>query len=302
MISQFEVQLQASMQKFAGESSDKLISLDNNYDDATTLQNAQTLMNDKVNVVVNFTIDAPITPKLAQVFGSTKVISLEAPETGAVYFGQNNYQDGLGVGLALGKYAKSHSWSPARTYLVLLNDPATGATIESRMTGMQDGVMTAFPGIPRGQVLTQNGQAQLATGQSVTASLLPKIPTGDHIILAGLEDESTLGGLRAIQKAGRESEVIAGSQGGSSVSIDELETDPHWVAEMAYFPEFYGKYIFQLISDFKAGTAVAPYNFPPTVLLTASNVTTYYPHKATTAVQPPPGNVTSSQTAPPLAK
>lgn len=293
----FQISVQNGMVAAAKAAHDKLIALNNNYDDATALRNAQILANDKVNIAVEFQVDAKIAPAIAATFAKAHIpaISIDIPQPGATFFGASNYADGELTGQRLGKYAKAHGWKPATTTEVLLSLPAAGAIPQLRMNGMQDGIAQEFPGIPKSQIIEQDGSGATAASQTVMASILPRIPTGNHIILVAINDESAQGGLRAIQVAGRESSTIVGAQGADNVGIQEIKTDSHWIGDTGYFPEFYGKYIFQLIKDKQEGKPVTKYVFVPRTFLDRANINQYYPGKATTAVKPPPGTLQFSK-------
>jgi ribose transport system substrate-binding protein len=291
----FQINVQNSMNLGAKQAGDKLISLNNNYDDATALRNSTILANDKVDVAVEFQVDSKIAPEIAQTFkkaGIKWTISIDIPQPGAIFFGASNYADGELAGEQAGKYAKAHGWDAKTTTEVLLNLPAAGPIPQLRMNGMRDGLAKYFPGIPASQIIQQSaGAGTTATAQTVMASLLPRIPASDHIVVFSINDESGQGGLRAIQVAGRETNTIVSTQGADAVGLTEIRTDPHWIGDTAYFPEFYGKYIFQVIADLRAGKPVTPYVFMPRTYLNAANVSQYYPGKTTVAIKPPPGGV-----------
>ena len=297
----FQINVQDSMNLGAKQAGDKLISLNNNYDDATALRNSQILANDKVDVAVEFQVDSKIAPEIAQTFkkaGIKWTISIDIPQPGAIFFGASNYADGQLAGEHAGTYAKAHGWDPKTTTEVLLNLPAAGPIPQLRMNGMRDGLAKEFPGIPSSQIIQQSaGDGTTATAQTVMASLLPRIPASDHIILFSINDESGQGGLRAIQVAGREANTIVSTQGADGVGLGEIKSDPHWIGDTAYFPEFYGKYIFQVIADLRAGKKVTPYVFMPRVYLNTANVAQYYPGKHTVSIKTPPGGVQFSTSA-----
>ena len=291
----FQIDVQNSMVAAAKAAGDKLISLNNNYDDATALRNAQIIANDKVNVAVEFQVDSKLAPEIAQTFSKAGIkwtISIDIPQPGAIFFGASNYADGELAGDHAGQYATAHGWKASQTTEVLLNLPAAGPIPQLRMDGARDGLAKYFPGIPSSQILQQSaGDGTTATAQTVMASLLPRIPTSDHIILFAINDESAQGGLRAIQVAGREANTIVSSQGADGVGLSEIKSDSHWIGDTGYFPEYYGKYIFEVIADLQAGKKVTPYAFMPRVYINSADVDQYYPGKDTVAIKPPPGGI-----------
>jgi ribose transport system substrate-binding protein len=285
----FQLNVQNSMIKYGKQYGFKVIALNNAYDDATALRNAQILVNDKVNFCVEFQVDSKIAPEIAQIFRKAHIpcIAIDIPQPGAIFFGANNFSDGQLAGQACGLYAKTHGWKPSTTVEVLLNLPAAGAIPQLRMDGLDYGFRQEFPGLSKSALIEQNGDGVVGTSQTVMAEILPRIPTTDHIYIAAINDESALGALRAVQVAGRESSVVVCSQGADGTGLKEIRTDPHWLGDTAYFPEFYGKYIMQVIAMYRAHKAVTPYVFMPRVFLCKANVASYYPGNITVAIKSP---------------
>lgn len=295
----FQVNVQNSMAKYAKADGFKLISLDNNYDDATALRNAQTLANDKVNVAVEFQVDSKIGPRLAQIFKAAKipVIAIDIPEPGGYFFGASNFQDGELTGYALGEYVKKNNWSPSTITEVLLNLPAAGPIPQLRMDGIDAGIRALVPGLPKSALIEQSaGDGTTGAAQTTMADLLPRIPSGNHIIVSAINDESLIGAVRAIQLAGRESSTVEAGQGADGTGLPEIRTDSHWIGDTAYFPEFYGKYIMEFVEDLKAGKKVPPYAFLPRVFIDKANINQYYPGSDTVSIKSPPGSLELSNT------
>jgi ABC-type sugar transport system substrate-binding protein len=283
----FLLAVQSGMVTAASAAGDKIVLLNNNASDTQVLENAQLLANDHVNAVVEFLLDASVGPAIRQIFkkaGIKTLITVDVAAKGFTFFGASNYADGLLTGQALGTAATSKGWTPATTYVVSIGVPEAGPVPALRMTGMINGIAKTFPGIPSSQILSPDGLGATATSQTVTAAVLPEIPSTDHIIITGINDESVLGGLDAVQVAGRASMAIEGSQG-------QVQTNSNWIGDTAYFPELYAKYIFQVIGDFRAGKKVSPYVFMPHVFIDSANINEYYPAGATSTVKAPPGGI-----------
>jgi ribose transport system substrate-binding protein len=290
----FLLSVQSGLVASASGAGYKMVSLNNNDSDTTVLQNAQIMVNQHVNAVVEFLIDAKIGPAMLQIFKKARIktlITLDVPVKGMTFFGASNYADGLLTGEALGKTAAAKGWTAANTYVVAVGVPEAGPVPALRMTGMNKGILKTFPGIPSSQILNVDGLGATASSQSVVASVLPKIPSNDNIIITGINDESTLGGLDAVQVAGRASSAIEGSQGLDAVGINQVKTNPSWIGDTAYFPELYGKYVVQLIREISAGKKIKPYVFIPHVFMSAKNINQYYPASATATVKAPPGGL-----------
>jgi ribose transport system substrate-binding protein len=296
----FQVNVQNSMEQFTKAAGFKLVNLDNNYDDATALRNASILAEDKVNVAVEFQSDASIAPRIAQIFKSANIpaVAIDIPEPGAIFFGANHFSDGQLTGIALGEYMAKHHWDMSKVSEILLTEPAAGPIPQLRIDGEDYGIRQIVPSLPKSALFELSaGSGTIGSAQSIVAALLPRIPSGNHIVVSGINDESVLGAVRAIQLANRESSAIYGSQGADGEGLIEIRTNPQWVGDTAYFPEFYGKFITQLVQEMKAGKTIDPYQFMPRVFLDSQNVAQYYPGKVTVAVKSPPGGVEASMTA-----
>jgi ribose transport system substrate-binding protein len=296
----FQVDVQNSMVKYAKVHHFKLIAVNNNYTDATALSNAQTLANDHVNVAVEFQVDSKIGPRIAQIFRQAKipVIAIDIPEPGAIFFGASNFQDGELTGFALGNYIKSHHWNLAKVTEVLLNLPAAGPVPQLRMDGINAGIRRVVPRLPKKALIEVSaGDGTTSVSQQTIASLLPRIPAGNHIVVSAINDESLVGALRAVQLARRESSSVFAGQGSDPVGLPEIRSDAHWIGDTAYFPELYGKYIMQLVADIKAKKHIEPFAFMPRVFIDKANINQYYPGKHTVTIKLPPGGLEFSKTA-----
>lgn len=296
----FQVDVQNSMAKYAKLHGFKLKAVNNNYNDATAIQNAQTLANEHVNVAVEFQVDSKIGPRIAQIFRAAKipVIAIDIPEPGAIFFGQSNFQDGQLTGFALGKYVLAHHWNPKKITEVLLNLPAAGPVPQLRMNGINAGLRQVVRGLPKNALIEQSaGDGTTGAAQTTMAALLPRIPTGNHIVVSAINDESLVGALRAIQLANREGSTVLAGQGADPVGLPEIRSDPHWIGDTAYFPELYGKYIMQLIADIRAKKHITPFVFSPRVFVDKANIKQYYPGKSTITRKIPAGGLEFSKTA-----
>lgn len=297
-VNAFTAAVYKSMESSAKAMGYKFVGLNNNYDANTALRNAQILANDKVSIAVEFQVDSKIAPAIAATFAKAKIptMSIDIPQPGAVFFGVNNFGQGELVGKALGNYAKSQGWSPSKITEVLLPLAAAGPIPQLRIDGIDAGIRKVLPTLPKSALIEQDGNGTIADSQRVMANLLPRIPSGNHIIVSAINDESLTGALRAIQLAGRENDAVFAGLGADALGLQNIRTDAHWIGDAAFFPEFYGHYIVQVATKILNGQKVTPYVLMPTLFLTKMSVATYYPGKATIAVKLPAGGVTYSKT------
>ena len=77
--------------------------MDNRYSPKTALRNADLLIREGVNLVLEFQTYEHVAPIISSKFieANIPVVAIEIPHPGAVYFGADNYRAGLIGGLLL---------------------------------------------------------------------------------------------------------------------------------------------------------------------------------------------------------
>src|SRR5260370_15262187 len=111
---QFSREVSASLQRAARAEGIELISLDNRYNPKIAQHNADLLVREKVDLVIEFQTDQEVAPIVAAKYREAGIplIAIDIPHPGATYFGANNYEAGLIGGPYLGRWAKHH-WHAA---------------------------------------------------------------------------------------------------------------------------------------------------------------------------------------------
>ncbi len=95
--SEFSSQVTQGMERAAAREGVHLITVNNRYSAKRALNNADLLIRQNVDLVVEFQTYERVAPIIASKFleANIPVIALEVPHPGATYFGANNYQAGL---------------------------------------------------------------------------------------------------------------------------------------------------------------------------------------------------------------
>ena len=85
----------------------ELIVLDNRYSTKVSLRNAEQLVREEVDLVIEFQSDHAAAAEVANKFLAKNIpmIAIDVPHPGATYFGANNYEAGLIAGRHLGRWA-----------------------------------------------------------------------------------------------------------------------------------------------------------------------------------------------------
>ena len=107
---QFSKEISDGLQRAAAAQGIELISVDNRYSPKIAQRNADVLVREKVDLVIEFQTDEHVAPIVAAKYREANIplIAIEIPHPGATYFGANNYEAGLIGGRYLGRWAKQH--------------------------------------------------------------------------------------------------------------------------------------------------------------------------------------------------
>ena len=94
---QFSKEISAGLQRAAAAQGIELICVDNRYSPKIAQRNADVLVREKVDLVIEFQTDEHVAPIVAAKYREAGIplIAIEVPHPGATYFGANNYEAGL---------------------------------------------------------------------------------------------------------------------------------------------------------------------------------------------------------------
>src|SRR5580704_11924170 len=91
----------------AAASGVELIILDNRYDPAVAVSNAEEFVAKRVDLVLEFQVEEAAAPRVAHIFKKAVIpmIAIDVPHPNATYFGVDNFEVGDEAGSLLGQYA-----------------------------------------------------------------------------------------------------------------------------------------------------------------------------------------------------
>src|SRR5262245_59491923 len=137
---QFSKEISTGLQRAAAAEGIELISVDNRYNAKIAQRNADVLVREKVDLVIEFQTDEHVAPIVAAKYREANIplIAIEIPHPGATYFGANNYEAGLIGGRYLGRWAKQQ-WQSNVDEIVLITLDRAGHLPRMRLTGMLGG-------------------------------------------------------------------------------------------------------------------------------------------------------------------
>ncbi len=257
----------------------ELLALDNaEGDSGAALQNAQQLIDRRVDVAVMFQPVGSVGHLVADRFAAAGIpmVAVEAPASGAFYFGANNYQAGRLAGAALGRFALER-WAGSYDRIVLLESSLSSLTVYARVTGVLEGLRQVLGEVPESRTVHLDGRAHFEESRASVAEMLRKLPPKSRLLISGFNDLAALGALRALRDAGREEYAAVAGQNATAESHAELRNpSSRLIVSVAYFPERYGTKLVQLGISIANREAVPPAVYTGHVLLTPDNIDQHY--------------------------
>lgn len=276
---QFSTEVSTGLQRAAAAEGVELICVDNRYNPKIAQRNADVLVREKVDLVIEFQTDEQIAPIVAAKYREAGIplIAIEIPHPGATYFGANNYEAGLIGGRYLGRWAKHH-WHAAVDEIVLLALKRAGSLPQMRLTGMLVGMKEACPQLEHCRVTSIDGDGVLGDSFEAVRRHL-RASRSQRILVGAINDPSALGALRAFQEAGRTDVCAIMGQNASAEGRAELrQPGTRLIGSVAYFPEKYGDDIVALALDILHRRPVPPAVFVKHQLVTPDTVNHIYPN------------------------
>ncbi len=281
---EFAREVNRGMETVAARERVRLITLNNRYSAREALRNAELLIREQVDLVLEFQTYDRVAPAIAARFlaARTPVIAIEVPHPGATYFGADNYKAGLMGGRALGRWTREN-WGDRVDHLVLMELPIAGSLLELRLAGLVDGLRAEMPRIVETPLIRLDGRGSFDQVLDVMRKYLRR--RGLRRTLVGtVNDVCALAALRAFEEAGAAEMCAVMGQNALRAARDELRRPgTRLVGSVAYFPERYGEELIPLALNILRKKPAPTAVFVKHQLLTSRNVDLVYPLDAVTA-------------------
>lgn len=278
----FPREVHASLRRAAEREEVELIVVSNRYQPKVALRNAEHLIRERVDLVIEFQTDEAIAPAIASKYleADIPLIAIDIPHPGATYFGANNYQAGLLAGRYLGHWARSR-WNGRVDEVLLLDLARAGALVHARMSGVLAGLKeTLREALDTSRVTSLDGDGQFKTSIERVRRHL-RASRAKHVLVGAANDPSALGVARAFQEAGRAGTcAIVGQNAEPDARAELREPRTPLIASVGYFPERYGDGLIKLAFDILAHRQTPPAVFVRHQLITTENLDSCYPNDA----------------------
>lgn len=275
---EFAREVTRSIEAVAAREHVQLITLNNRYSAREALRNADLLIKERVDLVLEFQTYERVASVIASKFvaANVPVIAIEVPHPGATYFGADNYKAGLIGGKALGRWA-NENWQGEVDQLVLVELPIAGSLLELRLAGMVDGLRMELPRIVETPMTRLNGRGNFEQVLDVLRKFLRRRGPA-RTLVAAVNDIGALAALRAYEEAGAAHQVAVMGQNALKAARAELRRpNTRLVGSVAYFPERYGEELIPMALNILRQKPAPATMFVKHQLLTPRNVDLIYP-------------------------
>ena len=276
---QFSKEVSFSLERAAADCGIELISLDNRYNAKIAQRNADVLVREKVDLVIEYQTDENIAPIVAAKYREANIplIAIEIPHPGATYYGANNYEAGLIAGRYLGRWAKQR-WQAEVDEIILIELARAGSLPRMRLAGTLVGLKEVVPGLNSCPVTHLDGDGQLGESFETVRKHL-RASHSQRVLVGAINDPSALGALRAFQEAGRTECCAVVGQNASAEGRAELRAEgTRLIGSVGYFPEKYGEHVVRLALDILNRRPTPPAVFVKHQLVTPETVNHFYPN------------------------
>src|SRR5881296_3653078 len=277
----FSREVSASLQRAAVAEGIELISLDNRYSAKIAQRNADLLVREKVDLVIEFQTDETVAPIVAAKYREAGIpmIAIDIPHPGATYYGAHNYEAGMIGGRYLGRWVKEY-WHSEVDEILLLELKRAVSVPRMRLSGLLVGINLVLPSATNCRVTYLEGDGELGPSFEAVRKHL-RFSHARHVVVGAINDPSALGALRAFQEAGRTENCVIMGQNASPEGRAELrQPKTRFVGSVAYFPERYGENLIRVGLDILNQRPVPPAVFVEHKLITPASVDHYYPNDA----------------------
>jgi ribose transport system substrate-binding protein len=278
----FAVRVREGIERAAKEAGNiDLVLLDNHLDGQTALNNADTMLVQGVQGVIEFQTDEQFGKAIMAKFNAENipVIAIDIPMVGATFFGVNNTLAGKMAGEGLGNWIKAH-WNGQVDALIMLELPQSGPVPAARMKGQRDGLESVVGKIDESKVKHLDSKNTLEEANRLVKDTLSTLPNAHHVAIVCINDDTAMGSIAAAEALGRTKDIAVVAIDGSDRARQELrKPSTPLVGSTASFPEKYGDKIIPVMLKRLKGEDVPGEVYTDHVFLTKENVDQYYPGK-----------------------
>ena len=247
----------------AAASGVELIMLDNKYDPAVAVRNAEEFVAKHVDLVLEFQVEEAAAPRVAHIFKKADIplVAIDVPHPNATYFGVDNFEVGYEAASVLAQFAQ-RQWKGRVDRVVGVGFSEAGSFVQNRIAGAFDGIRERFKDLAADRFIQIEGRGLRDASRTAMKDHLKGHKAGDHTLVAAATDSSALGVLDAVRDARLESNFAIVGQDCIPEVLEEMRRPASAiVGSISHEPETYGPRLIQLGIAILRGYTVPPYNY-----------------------------------------
>ena len=259
----FSIAVAQSVTAAAAASGVELLLLDNQYDAAVAVRNAEEFVEKRVDLVLEFQVEEAVAPRIAHIFKKAEIplVAIDVPHPNATYFGVDNFECGVEAGAMLAQYAL-RKWNGKADLVLGVGFAEASTFVQSRITGAFDGIRERLSEIPAAHFIQVEGRGMRQPSKLAVTRLLRERPANERILVAAATDSSALGVLDAARQAGREADFAIVGQDCIQEALEEMRSGKSaLIGSISHEVETYGPRLIQLGISLLRGYTVPPYNY-----------------------------------------
>ena len=272
----FSEAVTASLKAAASASGVDLLILDNEYDAAIAVKNAEEFVRNRVDLVIEFQIEQQAAPIIADKIAGAGIplIAIDIPHPHATYFGVDNYRVGFEAGELLAGHAIS-KWESKLDWVLGLDLAEAGSLVQSRITGAFEGVRSRLPDVPIESFVRFDGRGMRDKSYKFMMDFLQRHPKDRRILIAAATDTSALGALKAVRDLKRTKHVAIVGQDCIPEMLQEMkDADGPVIGSVSHEAAKYGTNLINLGLAILRGQTLPPYNYIEHKMVTPATLAT----------------------------
>lgn len=248
----FAVLVREGIEEVASQCNLSLVTADNQLDPQQALSNARNFVSQGVDGVIEFQVHGDVSGAVCDILVGLPVIAIDIdhPEC-AVFMGADNREAGELTGAGTGERVEE-LWDCEVDEIVTFEAFGVGQVNIDRLNGSVAGLQSICPDLEYGDfeewapsvsdsIITRLDADRVDPAFEQGRDYLTAHPDADNIVALCINEDSCLGFQSAVQEAGREGQVIFGSNGADPTAHDAIRNNEFYAGATAFFPERYGE-------------------------------------------------------------
>ncbi|HXN22803.1 MAG TPA: substrate-binding domain-containing protein [Candidatus Dormibacteraeota bacterium] len=257
-----------------------IFATDNEDNPPKTLSNAEQLLGENINVLIEFQRNEAVSHLIATKCHNANVpaIAINFPQPGAYYFGPDSHRTGWLAGDYLRQFARQH-WRGESVRCLVLPSKGLGSTQNTRKVGLLEALRQPSRGWASPQIEFATPGVTAQEGYTETRRFVRKLARPARLLVAAFSDPLAIGSERALREFGLQDRSTIVGQGGTAEVRRHILRGGALRASVAYFPECYGERVLKLATKLFEGEHPPLVTYTDHVVLTIDNLPDFYTQK-----------------------